>query len=285
MSSGYEQYGGNPYGYSGQGGYGASNPYGRDVEQGGYNMSNLSNQPTRQTVQSDYSATSNYSRPTGATGTTGTTGAIGTTGTAGTIDRRTDGYSASQANAGGYGGGYGEGHANNQAAPYGAPQQRAAPLTTNEFLAEIDRIRASLATHKDNVEQVSTMQRGLLTSNDQNAQVQLDRLMTDTQAISLTIKNTIKSLERDVAADPSGGQAKKAQLGNVKNTFKEQLETYQRNEVRSREEYRNQVARQYRVANPEATDEEVREAQDADWGNQSVYANAVRFVPARHAAR
>jgi syntaxin 1B/2/3 len=39
-NGGYQQYGGNPYGPTGESGYGASNPYSQGNEEGGYGALN-----------------------------------------------------------------------------------------------------------------------------------------------------------------------------------------------------------------------------------------------------
>lgn len=40
--------------------------------------------------------------------------------------------------------------------------------------------------------------------------------------------------------------------------------------------YREQIARQYRIVNPDATDAEVHEASQADWGNEGVFQTALK---------
>ena len=67
-------------------------------------------------------------------------------------------------------------------------------------------------------------------------------------------------------------------MGGLKRGFKRELENYQQEESEYRLRYREQIARQYRIVNPDATDSEVNEAANADWGDEGVFQTAVRFT-------
>ena len=61
----------------------------------------------------------------------------------------------------------------------------------------------------------------------------------------------------------------------MKRTFRGQLEDFQKEESDYAVRYREAIARQYRIINPEATEAEVQEAANADWGNEGVFTQAV----------
>lgn len=68
---------------------------------------------------------------------------------------------------------------------------------------------------------------------------------------------------------------KSRQAKQVKGEFEKALSDYQKEEVDYRNRYRDQIARQYKIAYPNATEEEVREAGELDWGNEGVFTTAV----------
>jgi syntaxin 1B/2/3 len=63
----------------------------------------------------------------------------------------------------------------------------------------------------------------------------------------------------------------------LQNQFREQLEEYREEEIAYKRRYQAQIERQYRIVNPDATEEEVREAGTADWGDDGVFQTAVCF--------
>lgn len=68
---------------------------------------------------------------------------------------------------------------------------------------------------------------------------------------------------------------KKRQFEALNGDFKKELQNYLQEERQYRERYRDQIARQYRIVNPEASEDEVRQAADADWGSEGVFQTAV----------
>lgn len=93
--------------------------------------------------------------------------------------------------------------------------------------------------------------------------------------LNTSIKDQIKFLERDAAQQGNSNAIKNSQVGQLKSSFKKQLEEYRSEEASYERRYREQIARQYRIVNPDASEDEVREAQDADWGSEGVFQTAV----------
>jgi syntaxin 1B/2/3 len=188
-------------------------------------------------------------------------------------------YSSQQ---GGYGGqqqqygGQGQGQ---QMSDYNssAPSQHADVLPTQQFLTRVEAVRKSLQDLTDNVGQITTLHQRALTSPDSGSNASLEAMVSRTQVLNTSIKDQIKFLEQD-AARSGGNPTKNSQINALKNEFKSQLEGYQREEVEYKQRYRDQISRQYRIVNPEASEEEVREAQDADWGNEGVFQTAVSVL-------
>ncbi|RMY89042.1 hypothetical protein D0864_06516 [Hortaea werneckii] len=261
----YSGYGGNPYGE--QGGYGGSNPYASDGGNpyggggGGYGQS-----PYGQPAQSSYGAPpqmqhqpSNYSQTADST------------------------------------------YSQQQGAPAGAPpmpgQQQQQPhvpgqpiqpgqnvqyvqpapsvLSNQDFLSRVEAVKADIRTLTTHVGQIASLHQRALSSPDSGAGQSLESMITQTQVLNTSIKDQIKFLETD-AVRSKDNQVKNTQVGSLKTSFQKQLQGYRVEEANYERRYREQIARQYRIVNPEATDSEVQEAADADWGNEGVFQTALK---------
>jgi syntaxin 1B/2/3 len=101
-------------------------------------------------------------------------------------------------------------------------------------------------------------------------------LVTQTQVKTRQIRDQIKSLELDALKTQDGSKSLKArQAKQLKTEFERALSDYRQEEVSYSQRYRDQIARQYRIVNPEATEEQVNEAVNQDWGNEGVFQTAV----------
>jgi syntaxin 1B/2/3 len=250
MSAGYGsgQYSSNPYGGGGgdqpqQGGYGGSygtgGGYGQDDRYGG--------QGGGHTNQGGYG--------------------------------QNDHYSAQQP-AGGYGaGGAGYGQTTQQQQPPQSTYAQGPTVLKNpEFLTRVEGVRKDMDTLSSNISSIASLHQRAISSTDSSSSAALESLVASTQVLNTQIKDQIKFLETDAAR--SGGNATKdSQVRNLKNQFKTRLEQYQQEEVQYKKRYQEQIARQYRIVNPAASEEEVREAVQADWGDEGVFQTAVSVSP------
>jgi syntaxin 1B/2/3 len=106
----------------------------------------------------------------------------------------------------------------------------------------------------------------------------LESIVADTQIRNTQIKDEIKFLEKDAARDYSNS-SKRTQVEALKRSFKTQLDDYYAEESDYSKRYREIIARQYRIVNPDATEQEVNEAANAEWGEEGIFAQAVRSQP------
>lgn len=252
MSQNYQQYGGNPYG-QGDGGYGQSNPYGG----GGYGSSNpygggydeQLNPPARlQHGDSNYSQPSQYSQG----------GALSQPPT-----QNIPHTDVPLANAG----------AGYQAAP--ALEHGSQPLSQADFLERISGTKQRIGQLTSDIAAISNVHQRMLSSPDNRSTAELESIVSQTQVRNTQIKDEIKFLERDAARDPNN-RTKRTQIESLKGTFKKQLEDFQREEADYSKRYREAIGRQYRIINPDATDAEVQEAANADWGEEGVFTQALK---------
>ncbi|PNS20372.1 Syntaxin-like protein psy1 [Sphaceloma murrayae] len=172
----------------------------------------------------------------------------------------------------------------------GAPPNSGVPappapslLSQSDFLARVEAAKADIRALTTQISSLATAHQRTLSSTDSSASSALEALTTETQVLNTRIKDQIKFLERDAVASSRAGPAgsagkgmKDSQVGQLKSSFRKQLDEFQREEAGYEKRYREQIARQYRIVNPEASEEEVREAADADWGSEGVFQTALK---------
>jgi len=150
-------------------------------------------------------------------------------------------------------------------------------MSNQDFLTRVEAAKSDIRDLTANISSIGTLHQKALSSPDSGSSAQLEHLVSQTQILNTRIRDQIKFLETD-AARSGGNVTKDAQIRTLKQNFKTQLEEYQREEQTYRQRYQEQIARQYRIVNPEATDEEVREAANADWGDEGVFQTAVSIT-------
>ena len=149
-------------------------------------------------------------------------------------------------------------------------------MSNQDFLARVEGVKSEIRELTANIAEIGTIHQRALGSTDTAASPQLDNLVAQTQILNTQIKNHIKQLETD-AVKSGKNQTKDSQIRTLKSNFKSQLDEYQKEELAYRQRYRDQIARQYKIVNPEASNQEVQDAANADWGDEGVFQTAVCF--------
>lgn len=147
-------------------------------------------------------------------------------------------------------------------------------MTNQDFLTRVEGVKSEIRQLTTNIGEIGSIHQRLLGSPDSGSSAQLDNVVSSTQILNTQIKDQIKQLEYD-AAKSNRNQTKDSQIRTLKSNFKSQLEDFQKEEQTYRGRYKEQIARQYRIVNPDASDGEVREAADANWGDEGVFQTAV----------
>lgn len=158
------------------------------------------------------------------------------------------------------------------------PQQPASDtLSQQDFLGRIQFLRNEIGTLTNNVRSIASLhQRALAEADGGVATQQLERIVADTQTLNGGIRDQLKFLANDANRTTGAGRnVKDRQVSTIKAEFERELRNYQEEEGSFSQRYRDQIARQYRIVNPEATEDEVRQATEADWGNEGVFQTAV----------
>ncbi|KXX80026.1 Syntaxin-like protein psy1 [Madurella mycetomatis] len=174
---------------------------------------------------------------------------------------------------------------------YGSPQPQQGGggggnvLTQAEFLSRVKAIRNDIQSLTTDIRNIATLHQQALASSDGAAQHQLDDLVHATQIKNTSIRSQIQALKADTerTTDNSFG-IKKRQFETLNGDFRDTIQRFLQEEQQYKERYREQIARQYRIVNPDATDDEVQQAADADWGNEGVFQSALRTNRSGHAS-
>ncbi|RAL64045.1 hypothetical protein DID88_003233 [Monilinia fructigena] len=135
-------------------------------------------------------------------------------------------------------------------------------LTQQQFLDRVDYAKSEIRSLSSNISQIATLHQRALSSPDSSSTASLEALVTETQ-----LKNTKIHGTKNV---------KSTQAKRLKTEFENQLQQYREEELNYRNEYRRQIGRQYRIVNPEATEAEVEEASQMDWGSEGVFQTALK---------
>jgi len=150
-------------------------------------------------------------------------------------------------------------------------------LTQQNFLERVDFAKAEIRTLSSNVQEIASLHQRALSSPDSNSSAQLESLVTQTQLKNTQIRDQIKFLEADALKTQDGTKGVKSrQAKQLKSEFEKSLKDYQQEEVGYRQRYREQIARQYRIVNPEASEAEVNDAAELDWGSEGVFQTALK---------
>jgi syntaxin 1B/2/3 len=166
-------------------------------------------------------------------------------------------------------------HYSNAGAP-GLPTGASTTLTQQAFLERVDFAKTEIRTLGSNIQEIASLHQRALSSPDSNSSSQLENLVTQTQLKNTQIRDQIKYLELDALKTQDTTKSTKAgQAKRLKNDFEKALKDYQQEEVGYRQRYRDQIARQYRIVNPDASEAEVNEASELDWGSEGVFQTAV----------
>ncbi|KAI1178605.1 t-SNARE [Nemania sp. FL0916] len=171
--------------------------------------------------------------------------------------------------------GYGQEH---EMQSYGQQAEAAQTLPQHEFLGRIDFLRNEIGSLTNNVQAIASLhQRSLAEADGGLSSQQLERIVAETQSLNGGIRDQLKFLANDANRTVDGSRTvKERQVNTIKAQFERELRSYQDEESSFRARYRDQIARQYRIVNPEASEAEVREATEADWGNEGVFQTALR---------
>jgi syntaxin 1B/2/3 len=143
--------------------------------------------------------------------------------------------------------------------------------TMASFYDEISSVQESVKIFNDNISRISDLHARSLNNTDDAAAArntqQLEDLVSETSALSSTLKRRIKALERQ-GGTAREAQIKKQQTALVKSKFVEAIQNYQQVEQQFRQKHKQRMERQFKIVKPDATPDEVRAVVEDDQGGQ-----------------
>jgi len=172
--------------------------------------------------------------------------------------------------------GYGGGNSGyEQIDDYNNTGHEMASLTQNQggfatnIFDEISQVNRGIDAIDQNLNQLKMLQQRSLDEADSsgasNTSRQLNGLSADTMAQYRTLTDQV----RKIKSNPEAQQPKfRAQVGNVDRRLKQAIQSYQQVESQYRKRTQDQMARQYRIVRPDASEDEVRAAVEDQTGGQ-----------------
>jgi len=173
----------------------------------------------------------------------------------------------------------------NSQQPNPAASTTSAAMSQQDFLNHVQSLRDEIKSLTGHVDEIGQLHQRTLSSTDGQARDQLEQAVAQTQIRNTAIKDGIKSLEKDLARTHDASRnTKNTQLESLKTFFRSELDLYRSIERDYQHKYRDQIARQYRIVNPDASEDEVQQATEMDWGNEGVFQTALRTNRTGHAS-
>lgn len=146
---------------------------------------------------------------------------------------------------------------------------------SNHILNECREIDRGIDQIKSNLSSLSMMQQRALDDPDSSAQSSTNRQLDAISSETMTMYRNFAGRIRAVKSQPDSGSPKNApQVGKVDRKLKAAIQEYQALDSSFRKKLQEQMARQYRIVRPEASEQEVREAVE-DTSNQQVFSQAL----------
>ena len=149
----------------------------------------------------------------------------------------------------------------------------------NAILNECREIDRGIDSIERNLQRLRFLQTRAIDDPDASPGTQtnreLDNLSTETMTLYRNFGARIKAIKQQ---RESGEPRNKPQVGKVDRKLKNAINEYQQVESEFRKKLSEQMARQYRIVKPDASEEEVRAAIE-DTSNNQVFSQAVGVLP------
>lgn len=158
--------------------------------------------------------------------------------------------------------------------PYGEQRNVAGSNDFVTFMNSINEINEGLDHYQQLINSIDVLQRRLLSEvneeREQEARGELDEVSAEANNLQYQLKQQIKQAQQQALGD----SAKEAQAENSRQRFLKAIQDYRIVEVNYKEQNKEQAKRQYKIVQPEATDDEV-EAAISDVGGQQIFSQAL----------
>jgi syntaxin 1B/2/3 len=145
----------------------------------------------------------------------------------------------------------------------------------DHILNEVRNIDRAIDDIENNLQRLTNLQSRSLNDTDASPNSALNRELDALNTDTMTKYRGLVQRVRTIKSNPeSGNPRNSAQVGKVDRRLKTAINQYQQVERDHRKKNQDQIARQYRIVRPDASDAEVREAVE-DTSNQQVFSDAL----------
>ena len=146
-----------------------------------------------------------------------------------------------------------------------------------DFFGDISHFKQSLGDYSDLISQIDSAQKSLLGEYDEekefNLKRQIDGLLTEINSKQNDLKAQLSRLMKSTGGD----DIKKTQAESVKEDFLKLINQFSLNQSNHKNQNKQQVARQYKIIKPDATDMELNQAvqQYEDGNGEQLFTQAL----------
>lgn len=153
----------------------------------------------------------------------------------------------------------------------GQPYQQATnPQVFFGRIAELRQMNEDINSRITDLERLQNESLGHVDeSSSAEATRHIDALVAEISTMNRNMAGKVRQLKSEALRD----QEKANQVGPLERSFKQTLTRYQQIEVAYQKRSRELLARQYKIANPNATDEQIRDIQEGD-ANAQIFTQA-----------
>lgn len=139
-----------------------------------------------------------------------------------------------------------------------APQ---APLSQPAFLERVTWLQNEIGDLRQEVVEIGRLHASLLSGADDAAEDPLKQQYASIRTRNARIKSGLEELQKDFNSTTDGTKnLKQSRLQLLKDQFTKELKVYERQELDVQKRNADQISRQYRIVNPDATEAQVQEA-------------------------
>lgn len=145
----------------------------------------------------------------------------------------------------------------------------------NYILNECREIDRGIDSIKASLDNLAALQQRALDDPDSSVQSSTNRQLDASSSQTMTMYRNFAARIKALKQQPESGSPKNApQVGKIDRKLKSAIQEYQSMDSAFRKKLQEQMARQYRIVRPEASEQEVRDAVE-DTSNQQVFSQAL----------
>jgi len=149
-----------------------------------------------------------------------------------------------------------------------------------DFFAEVNSIKTGMATIRKNIKQIEDISQLYLNAiNSDNTEKQsdeLEKLLDATNGAAADVRKKLKDMDKQNKEQKQGTAQWRIRTnmhGTLTKKFLDLMSEYQETQTKYKNKYRERVARQFRIVNPQASEEEIDKAIES--GDTQVFARQI----------